>query len=84
VRFPLDGGAFEVQEGEAEVGEIAFAWGRVGELAVPLSALGIEGPGEVYLTFRLLEDGDLLERAPLYHMAQLPIPLDYDLESWSA
>ncbi|MBI5014046.1 MAG: glycoside hydrolase [Deltaproteobacteria bacterium] len=84
VRFPLDGGAPEVQEGTATAAQVAFSWGRVGELALPLTELGVEGPGEVSFTFRLLRDGDLVERAPLYHMAQLPLPVDYDLDSWSA
>jgi hypothetical protein len=73
-----------VLEGELTPADVGFAWGRVGELSLPLGALGIDGSGEAYLTFRLLRDGELLERAPLYHTAQIPIPADYDLESWSA
>lgn len=84
VRFPLDGGEPRVEEGEAAAGELPFAWGRVAELGLPLRGLGIDGSAEAYLTFRLQRGGELLERAPLYHMAQLPLPADHDLESWSA
>ncbi|NTU60385.1 MAG: hypothetical protein HGA98_04935 [Deltaproteobacteria bacterium] len=85
-RFPLAPGAggAEVLEGDLPPEAIAFAWGRVGELSLPLAALGVDGTGEVYLTFQVLREGEVLERAPLYHTAQVPIPSDYDLESWSA
>ncbi len=86
MRVPLLGGAgpAEVLEGELAPEDVGFAWGRVGELSLPLAALGVEGSGEVYLTFQVLREGELLERAPLYHAAQIPIPSDYDLEAWSA
>ncbi len=82
VRFPLDGGAPAIQEGDPG-GGFAFAWGRVGEASVPLQALG-ERPERVYLALRLLADGAVEEQAPLYGMAELALPGDYDLESWSA
>jgi len=82
VRFPLDGGEATVLEGEAA--GAAFSWARVAEVSLPLEPLGVSLPGEVLVELRLGRDGEVLERAPLYHMAQLPLPGDHDLESWSA
>ena len=86
VRFDLaaEGGAPRVLEGNASPSDFAFAWGKVAEISLPLDAL-TAGPGqEVHVTFQLSRDGDLVEKAPLYHMAQLRLPEDYDLECWSA
>ncbi len=82
VRFPLDGGAASAVEGDAPGAELA--WGEVAEVSVPLDAAGFSPPGFLYVGLRLGRDGEVLERAPLYHLAQLPIPADHDLESWSA
>ncbi|MFU8856113.1 MAG: glycoside hydrolase [Deferrisomatales bacterium] len=82
VRLPLDGGAASVLEGDAP--GAAFAWGEVGEISLPLGAVGFSPPGSLYVGLRLVQGGEVLERAPLYHLAQLPIPADHDLESWSA
>jgi alpha-amylase/alpha-mannosidase (GH57 family) len=85
-RLAEEKGAPEIVEGKAPEAQIGFAWGAVGELSLPLSALGLGGRtgGDAYLNFRLLRDGEVLERAPLYQMAHLVLPVDYDLECWSA
>jgi hypothetical protein len=86
VRFCLDveGGSPEVVDGEAKPNDLSFAWNRVAEVRLPLEALGA-GPGrDVHLKFHLYRGTDLLERAPLYHVARLPLPKDYDLECWTA
>jgi alpha-amylase/alpha-mannosidase (GH57 family) len=80
VRCPLDGGAAEVVEGG--IVAVEFAWGRVGEVALPFPDLCASGG--VYLALRLLRGDEVLERAPLYHMAKLEFPADPALEAWSA
>ncbi len=82
VRFPLDGGDPEVLEGEAA--DPRCAWGRVAEVSLPLEGGEAASPDHVLIAFRLARDGEILEQAPLYHMAQLPLPTDHDLEAWSA
>jgi alpha-amylase/alpha-mannosidase (GH57 family) len=82
VRFPVDGGEPAALAGSAEGARCA--WGRVAEISVPCPALAGDVRQEVFVGLRLGRDGEVLERAPLYHLAQLPFPGDYDLESWSA
>jgi len=82
VQFPVDGGEPVFLEGSAEVA--ACAWGRVAEVSIACAAAAGSVPGEVFVGLRLGRDGEVLERAPLYHLAQLTFPGDYDLESWSA
>ncbi|MBI5446128.1 MAG: glycoside hydrolase [Deltaproteobacteria bacterium] len=86
VRFPIDeeGGAPEVVEGSVDPSDLSFAWEKVGEVALPLGALGLGPAGDLCLSFRILRGGEVLEKAPLYHMVQVQLPNDYALECWSA
>jgi alpha-amylase/alpha-mannosidase (GH57 family) len=82
LRFPVDGGEPSAVEGDPS--GASLAWGEVAEISLPLASAGFEPPGLLYVGLRLGRDGEVLEKAPLYHLAQLPIPGDHDLESWSA
>jgi len=84
LRVPVDGGNPQLLEGTASPAEISAAWGRVGEFSLPLPALGLGLTREVYVVLRIVRDGEVLERAPLYNPARIELPEDHDLECWSA
>jgi hypothetical protein len=84
VRFPLDGGTPLILKGKADPLDLAFASECVAEMSLPLAPLGVGRSGEVYVGLRLIQEDKVVERAPLYHLAQLEIPADHDLDSWTA
>jgi alpha-amylase/alpha-mannosidase (GH57 family) len=63
--------------------EIAAAWGEVVEISIPLKLLSPDASGRVAIAFRLLRDGALVERAPLFHMAEIPLGLVPTPGAWS-
>jgi len=84
IRFPLSGAKPSVIEGDAPTSMLAFSWGDVGEVSIPLKALKPDETGNVFVSLRLIEKNKILEKAPLYHSARLPAAAkNYYLESWT-
>ncbi len=64
-------------------GEPCGIWRSVAEIALPLAGIERDEGGRVAVAFKLLCGAELIERAPMFHMAELIAEPDHGTSGWS-